>query len=164
MLTIVPISILLLAIGYCLILYLCGTLFGDRFLVAVRNLWIGDTLGILTLLPAAVTMLQAKQGRRAPTRAEMTDAAVFGALLVAALWIIFGLQGAHEYPFFYLLFIPTVWIAVKSGYAGVSLALPLAHVAIVLIATTLGYAVYDFMALQMLMLILSATGSCSGPQ
>jgi C4-dicarboxylate-specific signal transduction histidine kinase len=90
------------------------------------------------------------------------SAAIFAALLIAALWIIFGLRRANEYQLFYLLFIPVVWIAVRAGYAGVSLALPVVHLLIVRIATMLGYADYDFIAFQMLMLVLSATGLLLG--
>jgi C4-dicarboxylate-specific signal transduction histidine kinase len=162
LLTIVPAGILVLATAYCLVLYLSGILFGHRFLVAVGNFWVGDTLGIITLVPAAVTVLRAQDSRRALSRARLLDAVVFAALLVGALWFIFGLRGAHEYQFFYLLFIPVVWIAVKAGYPGVSLALPVAHALIVTIGTTLGFGVYDFMAFQLLMLVLSATGLLLG--
>jgi signal transduction histidine kinase len=162
MLAIVPSGILLMAALYCLVLFACELLSVERFLVAVRNFWIGDTLGIVTLMPAAMTALDALARRRVPTRSEVATAILFGVLLMAALWIIFGLRRSHEYQFFYLLFIPVGWIAVRAGYAGVSLALPVAHVLIVSIATAFGYAVYDFIAFQMLMLVLSATGLLLG--
>jgi len=161
-LAVVPVGILLLAFAYCFVLYLCGILFLDRFLIALRNFWIGNTLGIITLVPAAVSVLRANADRRSLPRRELVSAAIFAALLIAALWIIFGLRRAHEYQLFYLLFIPVVWIAVRAGYAGVSLALPVVHLLIVRIATMLGYADYDFIAFQMLMLVLSATGLLLG--
>src|SRR5215475_607577 len=148
-LAIVPAGILLLALCYCLVLYLTGILSFERFFVALRNFWIGETLGIVSLLPAAIAVSQAIAEHRSPSRAEFIDAAIFTALLAAALWIIFGLRRAHEYQLFYLLFIPVVWIAVRTGYAGVSLALPVVHALIVTIATVLGRTAYDLIAFQM---------------
>jgi two-component system, LuxR family, sensor kinase FixL len=133
-LLIVPIGTLLTAIFYCLVLFACELLAADRFAVAAGNFWIGDTLGIVTLMPAALTALDLSVRRQAPSRSELVSAFVFGSLLLAALWIIFGLRRSHEYQFFYLVFIPVVWIAVRAGYAGVSLALPVVHVLIVSIA------------------------------
>ena len=162
MLAIVPAGILVMALVYCTVLYACGILFGERFLIAVRNLWIGDTLGIVTLLPAAVTVSQGLRLSRAPTRAESFHWLAFVLLLAAALWIIFGLKRAHEYQFFYMLFIPVMWIAVRAGYAGVSIALPIVDALIMAMATTFNYAVYDFTAFQLLMLVLCATGLLLG--
>lgn len=161
-LLIVPAGILLLAAAYCLVLYLTGILFADRFLVAVRNFWIGETLGVMTLMPAAVTVLQSRTALRSISRSAVSDALMFAVLLAGALGLIFGLQGAHEYQFFYLLFVPVVWIAVRTGYPGVSLALPVMHASIVWIATELRFASYGFIALQLLMLVLSGAGLLLG--
>ena len=155
-------TIFVMAIAYGLVLYACELLSIDRFGVAMRNFWIGDTLGIVTLLPAALTALDARARRYAPSRTDVIDGLVYGVLLALALWIIFGVRRSNEYQFFYLLFIPVVWIAVRAGYAGVSLALPVAHILIVAIAMASGYAVYDFIAFQMLMLVLSASGLLLG--
>ena len=162
MLAIVPSGALIMAALYCLVLFACDLLSIERFLVAVRNFWIGDTLGIITLMPAALSASDVLARRRTLTRMELLDCAVFAALLAVVLWTIFGLRRSHEYQFFYLLFLPIVWIAVRAGYAGVSLALPVVHALIVSIAMLAGYAAYDFIAFQLLMLVLSATGLLLG--
>lgn len=51
LLFIVPSGVLLMAVAYCLVLLASAQLNPGRFLIAVRNFWIGDTLGILTLVP-----------------------------------------------------------------------------------------------------------------
>jgi two-component system, LuxR family, sensor kinase FixL len=162
MLGVVPGTVFVMAIGYSVVLFACELLPIDRLTVAIRNFWIGDTLGIVTLLPAALTALGARARRYQPSRSDMTDAFVFGVLLAFSLWIIFGLRRSNEYQFFYALFIPVGWIAVRAGYAGVSVALPVAHILLVSIATASGYAIYDFISFQMLMLVLSASGLVLG--
>lgn len=162
MLGVVSGATLVMAIAYCAVLYASDLLSIDRFLVAVRNFWIGDTLGIVTLLPAALTALDVRARRYLPSRPDVSDGLVFGVLLTLALWIIFGVRLSNEYQFFYMLFIPVVWIAVRAGYTGVSLALPVVHILIVSIAMASSYAIYDFIAFQMLMLVLSASGLLLG--
>jgi two-component system, LuxR family, sensor kinase FixL len=163
MLAIVPSGTLIMAALYCLVLFACDLLSVERFPVAVRNFWIGGTLGIVTLMPAALSAFSVLAHRRAlTTRTNLLDGAVFAMLLAAVLWTIFGLRRSHEYQFFYLLFLPVVWIAVRAGYLGVSLALPVVHALIVSIAMLVGYAAYDFIAFQLLMLVLSATGLLLG--
>jgi signal transduction histidine kinase len=161
-LVLVPAGILLTAVLYCVVLYATELLSPGRLLVAVRNFWIGDTLGIVTLLPAALTALDLHRQGHAPSRKNLIDGLVFGILLASALWIIFGIQRSNEYQFFYMVFIPVVWIAVRAGYPGVSLALPVVHLMIVSIAMAASYAVYDFIAFQMLMLALSISGLLLG--
>jgi two-component system, LuxR family, sensor kinase FixL len=163
LLAIVPVGTLLIALVYCGVLYAADLLTPWRFVLAVRNFWIGDTLGIITLAAAAPTVLSLiSRPRPALSRSTTVDVAGFLIALVAALWLIFAVVRAHEYQFFYLLFLPIVWIAIRAGYAGASIALLLTHVLLVTTATMLGYAAYDFIAFQMLMLVLSATGLLLG--
>jgi two-component system sensor kinase FixL len=163
LLTVVPTGVLMIAVVYCSMLYATDHLSPWSYLLAIRNFWIGDTLGIITVVPAAAATLRAFSARwHAVPRSLVADASGFAVALLGALWIVFGLQRAHEYQFFYLLFLPIVWIAVRRGYAGVSIALVVAHVLLVTVATLLGYAAYDFIAFQMLMLVLSATGLLLG--
>jgi signal transduction histidine kinase len=163
LLVVVPAVTLLLAVVYCSVLYSTSQLSEWRYLLAIRNFWIGDTLGIITVVPAAPTVLRLLRMRwRSVSRPQIVDASAFMVALLGTLWIIFGLQRAHEYQFFYLLFLPIVWVAVRHGYAAVSTALLLAHILLVTVATVMGYAAYDFIAFQMLMLVLSATGLLMG--
>lgn len=164
LLVIVPLGAAVIALLYCSVLYATGLISPWRFVIAVRNFWIGDTLGIITILPAAaaLALFFDKPLADAVSRSDIIAGIVFMAGIGLALWVIFGVRDANEYQFFYLLFLPIVWLAVRSGYATVSIGLLFAHVLLVSIATLLGYATYDFIAFQMLMLVLSATGLLLG--
>jgi signal transduction histidine kinase len=163
LLAIVPIGALLMAVLYCAVLLASDLLSSWRFVIAARNFWIGDTLGMITLTAAAPSVIAlAASPPRTVTRSQIADIGGFAIALGAALWIIFAVASAQEYQFFYLLFLPIVWIAIRAGYTAVSIALLFTHVVLVTIATALGYAAYDFIAFQMLMLVLSATGLLLG--
>jgi signal transduction histidine kinase len=161
-LVLMPLGALLLSLVYCGILYAAGLLYGWRFFIAVRNHWIGNTVGMMTLAPAIPVLLSYIKERSKPSRAQLWEMAFFVAVLGLALWVIFGVSGANEYHFFYLLFLPVVWIAMRAGYAAVVVALLVTHLALVTIATRVGYAAYDFLSFQMLMLVLSGTGLLLG--
>jgi two-component system, LuxR family, sensor kinase FixL len=163
LLLVVLVGNLVIAFLYCGALYSTGLLAPSRFILAVRNFWIGDTVGMITLVPAVPTLLwMLSAAVRTPSRGRVFDAVIFLVAVFAALWVIFGVANAQEYQFFYLLFLPIVLVAIRAGYAGVSVALLLTHVLLVALATAQGYAAYDFIAFQMLMLVLSATGLLLG--
>jgi signal transduction histidine kinase len=161
-LVLVPLGSFLLSLMYCGVLYATGPLDGWRFFIAVRNHWIGNTVGMVTLAPVIPILLSYVKRRARPSRIELWNITVFAAVLGAALWVVFGLSGSNEYQFFYLLFLPIAWIAMRAGYAAVAVALLAAHIVLVTIAVRVGYTAFDFLSFQMLMLVLSATGLLLG--
>ena len=162
LLIIAPLGALLIAFAYCTVLYAAGLLTGWRFFIAVRNQWIGDTLGMITLAPAVPVLLSQRWLKSGPSRGQLIGFAGFGLGLSGALWAIFGVKSANEYQFFYLLFLPIIWVAIRAGYGATALALLVTHLALVTSATHSEYAAYDFIGIQMLMLVLSATGLILG--
>jgi two-component system, LuxR family, sensor kinase FixL len=162
-LLVVPTATAIIAALYCSVLFASGLLSSWRFVIAMRNFWIGETLGIVTILPATGILLATKPNKLLPfLRANLSSALGLAAGVSAALLLVFGVREANEYQFFYLLFLPIIWAAVRRGYASVTLTLLCSHVLLVTLATKMGYAAYDFMAFQMLMLVLSATGLILG--
>jgi two-component system, LuxR family, sensor kinase FixL len=134
----------------------------NRFFLAFRNLWIGNTLGLITIVPALFILYELFRRAIALRDFPVRDAAIFAALGAVAFWVIFGLARSQEYQFFYLLFVPIIWIAIRTGYNGVGLALPTLHALLVIIASYLGYTAYDFASFQLLMIVLSGTGLLLG--
>jgi PAS domain S-box-containing protein len=82
--------------------------------------------------------------------------------IVLALWIVFGSHLAQSFELFYLLFLPTIWIAVRHGMPGATIAtlsLNLGAMAMLKIAPE---DMQRLGVLQFLMLIVSLTGLCLG--
>lgn len=162
LLLIVPSGVLFVAVSYCLVLLASEQLNPGRFLIAVRNFWIGDTLGILTLVPFASAVRLFGRKELSATHSQGLNFLAFFATLTAALVLIFGVDHAREYQFFYLLFLPVTWIALREGVAGAAVGLFATHVLLVSTALAQGYGTSDFVAFQMLMVVLSATGLLLG--
>ena len=68
----------------------------------------------------------------------------------------------NEFQFFYLLFLPVIWIAIRAGFEGAAFAIFVLHVALVAITKLEGFHAADFMAFQEVMLALVATGLLLG--
>ena len=163
MLLAVPAAAILNSLIYCGILYLAGSLPGDQFATAMRHFWIGDTVGIIAVLPAATAAYAILSRTRWAWRTKDTlDWSIFVVSSAAAIAIIHETSSAYAYHLFYLLFSPIIWIAMRTGYVGSALALLVIQIAFFINASHVGITDDDFDQLQILMLVLSITGLMLG--
>jgi len=161
-LLIIPIGAALTALVYCGSLYLFGGLSADKFFVAIVHYWIGDALGIITIVPvatAAFAYFPAPHGRWSGYTLFTVFIFVLGMCLGFAALI--GVGDRLHY-LFNLLFLPVIWVAMREGYAGVALALVTIQLALAVTTAFFGYDATDFAILQLLMLVLSITGLLLG--
>ena len=158
----IPAGAVLSSFVYCGTLYLGDALSADKFVVAMRNFWIGDTLGIITIVPAVTSgfvLLSKPRWRWSAYTLSSLSIFLLGTFVGFAALI--GL-GDKLYYLFYLLFLPIIWVAMREGYAGVALALVTVQLTLAAITVFVGYDTKDFAILQLLMLVLSITGLLLG--
>jgi two-component system, LuxR family, sensor kinase FixL len=163
LLVLVPLGALLSAGLACGALSLAGDIPGDQVVTALAHFWVGDTLGIIIVMSAVTGFLILRN--RGTERTPMVigiDIAVFAAGLGLALWCMFGLMDTDDHQFFYVLFLPVIWVAIRDGFAGAAMAVLLAQLALLIVTETVSYAASEFIGLQMLMLALAATGLLMG--
>jgi two-component system, LuxR family, sensor kinase FixL len=158
----VPLGAALSAFIYCGILYLGGELSSDKLFVALGHCWIGDALGIITIIPAATSVFM----YLSTPRVRLSGHTLF-TVFIFALGICLGFAalvgvGDKLYYLFNLLFLPVIWVAMREGYAGVALALVTIQLTLAVLTTFVGYNTTDFAILQLLMLVLSITGLLLG--
>jgi two-component system sensor kinase FixL len=160
-LLLVPAGAAFSAFIYCGVLYLGGELLPDKVFVAMIHYWIGEALGIVTIIPAttaAFTYLSP------PWRwSGYTLFTIF--IFVLGIGLGFAaLVGVGDklYYLFNLLFLPVIWVAMREGYAGVALALVTIQLTLAVLTAFVGYNTTDFAILQLLMLVLSITGLLLG--
>lgn len=159
----VPTGALAIACLYCFLLVLFGDLSRTQYWEAVTHLWVGDTVGIVIVLPLAMAASGALN-RLLETQPTLLlfDIAVFVIGVLVALWLIFGFERANEFHFFYLLFLPISWIAMRAGFAGAAVGLCLTHLMLVALIGWGDYPATTFMAYQLLVLALAVTGLLMG--
>lgn len=125
------------------------------------NIWVGALIRVLIITPLVLVHANINwQGWRNwriwswPISREMVLQA---AAIAFALWVIFGFRYADEFKFFYLLFLPMIWIAMRHGIQGATIALAGSHVGINIILDWRGSHAITVVEFQMLMLGLAVT-------
>jgi len=121
------------------------------------NYWVGALIRLLIIAP--LVLVHAGHDWTTwrswlPSR-EMLLQAITIAL---ALAVIFGLKYTDEFKFFYLLFLPLIWVAMRHGIHGATAALAFAHIGINAILAWRGLHAVAVVEFQMLMLGLAITG------
>ncbi|MGE0005453.1 MAG: ATP-binding protein [Parvibaculaceae bacterium] len=159
----VPAGTFAIACLYCGLLVWFGDLPVGQYWAAVPHLWVGDTVGILILLPAAMAVSGvARFPGDTRLAVLLIDAGAFLAGILIALWLIFSFEGAEEYHFFYLLFLPVSWIAMRAGFAGAALGVCIVHLLLLAFISWGGYPASTFMGYQLLVLALAFNGVLLG--
>ena len=163
LLTFVPAGTTLTSLSYCGVLYLGGALPADQFYAAMRYFWIGDTVGIITIIPAATSVFAfLSNSRWRWSGYAMVSCSVFILGTCLGFAALVGVGDTNEYHLFNLLFLPIIWVGMREGYAGVAVALLAVQLGLVVTTTYPGFEAKDFCVFQMLMLVLSITGLLLG--
>ena len=99
------------------------------FLRSVRDWWIGDASGLLTVVPVAMVFvgpwldgLRVAPDSRPARVGPIWLAVVRGAALLGTLVLVLMVPALREHRAFYLCFLPLVWICVYHGLPGATLA------------------------------------------
>jgi signal transduction histidine kinase len=127
--------------------------FGRAFL----RFWVGDVIGITVLTPFLIVLMT----RRRLIRPSW-EALGLLAVVLCALWIVFGFADAFRFQLFYLFFLPVIWTAVRFGLEGVTAGLVLTQVGLIMVTHVTEQNAADVTAYQALMVVLSFTGLAIG--
>jgi two-component system sensor kinase FixL len=147
--------------GYVGLYTLLGRVPMDEYLPNLFRHWVGDLNGILVFTPVlllhAPTLLP-----RNWRRTDWLEALASALAIVLALWVVFGVEAADEFKFFYLLFLPLTWIAARWGLPGATLGLVAIQLGLIVAVQLGGYHAATFVQFQSLMLALGITGLVLG--
>ncbi|MFA7241419.1 MAG: MASE1 domain-containing protein [Sulfuricellaceae bacterium] len=146
------------ALAYVAIFTLAGLVPDAGFFANVLRFWVGDAIGIMVVTPlllvyGAGNIPRLRGGWRAT--AEMMLQAVS---VLLALWLIFGVELTDEYKFFYLLFLPLIWVAMRHGIQGATVAIAGIQLSLIAILQWSGRSDTEVLEFQLLMATLTVTG------
>jgi len=127
------------------------------FARAALRFWVGDVIGITVLTPFLLILATRRRLLR-PT----WELLGLLALVVVALWAVFGFADAFRLQLFYLFFLPIIWTAVRFGLEGVTAGLVITQVALITAIHFSDQDSADVTAYQALMVVLSFTGLAVG--
>ncbi len=159
LLLVAAVSSAAVAVAYVVIHILGGFLPWSDIGVATLRFWIGDLIGIAVATPFLLILLT----RGSPFNIGL-EATLQVLLLLVCLVLAFGTPHGRQLQLFYLLFLPIVWIAIRSGLEGVTAGLVLTQLGLIaaLQLQLQPPSAIDVTAFQALMLILSLTGLAAG--
>lgn len=132
-----------------------GVVPAEAFLRTVGQFWIGDVIGIVVTTPLLLVFTRRRPG--APSAGRLETAAQ-GAAILIALWVVFGSGLGTELKLFYILFLPLIWITMRRGMAGTTLATVTVQVGLITALLLGGHGPAEVLDFQFLMLALALTG------
>jgi signal transduction histidine kinase len=141
--------------GFVGLVSLSGQLAAAPLHEAWMRFWLGDAVGILVTAPLLFAAADAQRRSALLALGRRPEAWLQALVLAAALWLIFaGLKGdpAHH---FYLLFLPLIWIAMRSGMNGAIVATGIVQIGVVL--GIHGRAALDLPVLELQVLVSALT-------
>jgi len=133
------------------------------FADAALRFWVGDVIGIAVVTPflLRVTPARVRHFIRLDRRTA-AEIALQVAAICAVLVVVFGLFSSDAFKFFYLLFLPVIWLAVRHGIDGAAGGILLTQIGLILAIQSLDYGAETVTEFQILMLALSFTGLLIG--
>ncbi len=151
---------LLVAAAYVALFVGAGSLPTEVASNGMARYWVGDLNGILTVTPL---LLHASQWRMALAAVQRRGWEILAQFVVVALmvWTIFGLASTDGLRFFYPLFLPVIWIALRWRVAGAIMAALTIQVGLLILAQD-ETRFPPYVDLQFLMLTLSLTAVLLG--
>jgi two-component system, LuxR family, sensor kinase FixL len=143
--------------AYVAMLVAFGLLPAADFGRAALRFWMGDVIGITVLTPFLLVLMTRRR-----LMAPSWEALALVALVLGALWVVFGFAEAFRFQLFYLFFLPVVWTAVRFGLEGVTAGLLLTQLGLITAMHLTGQGAADVTAYQALMVVLALTGLAVG--
>lgn len=126
----------------------------DWLAAMVLRQWVGDLIGIALFAPLFLMPPSGWRRIGAPSAERLGQFA----LTLAVTAFVFGFESTDEFQFFYLFFLPVIWLALRGGLAPTLAAMALIQCAMIAATTLRDMEDGRVAALQFLMLALVLTG------
>jgi two-component system, LuxR family, sensor kinase FixL len=157
MLSVTSIAAALVAVAHNLMLSFAGLLPAPTVVAAIFRYLLGEVIGILVVMP--FTLLFGLNRRCSKVTIE---GCIQACAIVLAIFIVFGFAGQTRLHFSYVLFLPLMWIAVRSGLSGVAAGLIFLQIGIMFALHLTGDQPSHVPAFQALMTVLAIAGLTIG--
>jgi len=151
------VSAAFVAAGYVSLTIAAGLLPMEDFAAAALRYWVGDVIGITVITPFALFALTRRRILPMTTETLLQFVAI-----VLALAVVFGLTQEQQFQLFYVLFLPIIWLAVRTGSEGVSIGILVTQLGLILGIQLFPAGTFNVTAFQALMLVLAMTGLVAG--
>jgi signal transduction histidine kinase len=125
---------------------------------ALLQFWIGDCVGIVVTLPVILAFVDRGRLERLGKSLSHPETLAQLAAAVLALWFVLRGPPADQVKYFYLLFLPVVWVATRHGLGGAALAIGFIQAGIAIEVHGSAYESHTVFELQAEVIALAVTG------
>jgi two-component system sensor kinase FixL len=139
------------AAGYVGAVVAAGLMPAADFVLAVLHYWVGEVIGIMAVTPFALIFWKRRKALRISAESLLQVVAI-----LAALTLVFG------YGRFFVVFLPIIWMAVRTGIEGASIGILITQIGLILGMQLFPVALPDPAAFQALLLALAISGLFAG--
>ncbi len=151
------VSCALVAVTHIGIIIAAGLLAPADFAATSVSYWIGDFIGTLVVVPVVLVLWSRRYAAWMSGQMLLQLGGIAAALVIAYIY-----WTTEHLAFFYILFVPIVWMAVRSGIEGVSLGILATQVSFILGFRIFPSEISEMPKIQALMLVLAVTGLFAG--
>jgi signal transduction histidine kinase len=148
----------IVALAFVGVLHANAVLPPGVFAEASLKFWIGDAVGMLVTAPLLLAAANAERRKGILALIGRPEALLQFATLAAVIWLVFRGLGGEPTRFFYLLFLPLVWIAVRGGLNGAALGVLTVQIGVVIGIGQVHAVQIAAVELQALLAALALTG------
>jgi len=143
--------------SYVGVLWAAGFQSGESVPAAIFQFWLGDTVGVLVTAPLLLVAADPAARRRLGASWRKPETVLQFAVLVAMVLFVF--RGSDEpQNYFYPMFLPVIWIALRNGLSGAAAASGIVQTGVVLDAANVTLRTTTVLELQALVSTLTLTG------
>jgi len=143
--------------GYAGMMVAFGLLPAADFVAMAVSYWVGDTIGIMVLTPCALVLWTRRHAVWMSVEASLQFVAI-----AAALTLVYAYWSAQHLQLVYILFVPIVWMAVRTGIEGVCFGILAVQLGFILGFHAFPHEISEMPKVQALMLVLALTGLFAG--
>jgi signal transduction histidine kinase len=129
---------------------------------AITRYWIGDSVGLIVMLPMLLVLMDPLRRTALVESLKSQQWWTVAVLTCLLLWVVFGQAGQDNFKYFYLLFVPVVWISAKLGVPGAVLASGLTQLGLIFAVQAVPSEDLTVFQLQVLMAAITMTGLLLG--
>ena len=132
------------------------------YLQVLLHFWIGDVVGALTLLPLILVLHDLNGRRKLAGILSRWETMLQLGTAAAILALVYVFMPGHNVKFFFLLFLPLIWIAARHGLIGAAMAVAFVQLGLIVVVQMTETGASTLIELQARMLGLAITGLLLG--
>lgn len=149
-------GIAIIGIVYVGVLWIAGVHAVPSLPGAAFRFWLGDTVGVMVTAPLLLVAADPDARARLARHCRKPETGLQFGVLIATVFVIFKLGEPQNY--FYPLFLPVIWIALRTGFSGAAAASAIVQVGVVVYSASAALRTATVIELQAVVSALTLTG------